>query len=277
MVILVIGSKGLVSNAIQQHYINQRIKVVESDIVKTWVSSNAVERISEYVSSLSFRPSRIINCAGLTDPKLPQQWLDEANFELPKNLLDFSQIEEIDLMTFGSIMENNPELCQENPYLKSKEKYFKHFRQTIDSNPRQLHLQLHTLYGGKKIHSHMFLGQMLKAIQEGTDFKMTDGLQLREYHHVDDDIQALDGILAKENGGIVEISHNEKLTLRSIAEFVFSEFNIMSQLKLGELPSPEVEQYVLEMSQLPKKPIIGFRSSLTGITEYLRELIGKPN
>ncbi len=275
--ILVIGSKGLVSVAIQQQYINQRVEVVEGDMAKTWVSGNAIERISKYVSSLPFRPSRIINCAGLTDPKLPKQMLYKANFELPKNLLDFSQEEEIDFITFGSVMENYPEVCQDNPYLLSKEMYFKYFRQTINENTRQLHLQLHTLYGGKKIHSHMFLGQMLKAIQEGTDFKMTNGLQLREYHHIVDEIQALDRIIATKNYGIVEVSHEEVLTLRSIAEFVFSEFDIMSQLKLGALPTPGVEQYVLGMNHMHRKPITGFRSSLTGITQYLRELLGRPN
>ena len=275
--ILVIGSKGLVSAAIQQQYVNQRLTVVPGDIAKTWVTSNAVGNISEYVNSLPFRPSRIINCAGLTDPKLPKQMLGDANFELPKNLLKFSQETEIDLITFGSIMENNPEICKENSYLMSKKMYFEYLRQSANGKSRQTHVQLHTLYGGKKIHPHMFLGQMLRAIQEGNDFKMTDGLQLREYHHIYDDIQALDRILGTKKGGIIEISHGEKLTLRTIAEHVFSEFKMMSQLKLGELPNPEVEQYVLGVNELPRKPVTGFRSSLRGITEHLRELLGKHN
>ena len=94
--------------------------VVPGDIAKTWVSTNAVGEISEYVRSLPFRPLTIINCAGLTDPKLPKQILNNANFVLPKNLLKFSQETEIDLVTFGSIMENNPELCDGNSYLMSK-------------------------------------------------------------------------------------------------------------------------------------------------------------
>jgi len=251
--------------------------VVSGEIAKTWVTSNAVGKISEYVSALPFRPSRIINCAGLTDPKLPKQMLNDANFELPKNLLEFSQETEIDLITFGSIMENRPELCQENSYLASKEMYFKYFQQKVSEKSSQTHLQLHTLYGGKNIHPHMFLGQMLRAIQEGSNFKMTDGLQLREYHHIDDDIQALDRILGTKKNGIIEIAHGEKLTLRTIAEHVFSEFKMMSQLKLGELPNPVVEQYVLGVNELPQMPVTGFRSSLKGITEHLRELLGKHN
>ena len=265
------------STAIQDHFRNQKVTTVDSHIAKVWSVRNSELKIREFLKSLPFRPTKIINCAGLTDPKLPKQTLNDVNFELPKNLLNISQSEDIELITFGSILEKNPALCEENPYLMSKEMYFRHFRQSVSSNSRQSHLQLHTLYGGKKIHSHMFLGQMFQAIQKGIDFKMTAGLQLREYHHIADDIQALERIMKAEKYGVIEISHNEKLSLRSIAEFVFSEFNIMSRLKIGELPSPEVEQYVLEFNHFSHKPLSGFRPSLTGITEYLRELLGKPN
>lgn len=275
--ILVIGSKGLVSKVIQHEFTNYGMTVVGSDVAKTWISSNAKGRIRDYVNSLPVRPTRIINCAGLTNPRLSKQLLIEVNFELPKNLLNFSREEEIELITFGSIMENNPVLCQENPYLLTKEMYFKHFSHTMNSDSKQLHVQLHTLYGGSKIHPHMFLGQMFKAIQEGNDFKMTNGLQWREYHHVADEIQALNRIISTKSNGVVEISHNEKLTLRSIAEFVFSEFNILSRLKVGELPSPDFEQYIMELNQVQEKPITGFRPTLTGIADYLRELVGKLN
>lgn len=274
--ILVIGSNGLVSTAIQQHFINEELVVVSSQVAKSWAVSNAESRIREYVNSLPARPSKIINCAGLTDPKLPKQLHLDVNFELPKNLLKFSEEEEIELITFGTVMENNPELCLQNPYLRAKEKFFRYISDTINTNSKLLHLQLHTLYGSKKIHNHMFLGQMFTAIEKGEEFKMTEGLQLREYHHIDDDIQALNRIIDTESYGIVKISHNEKITLRSIAEFVFSEFNISSKLKLGELPNPINELYTSRGNLTLEKREEGFRASLPGITDYLRELLGKP-
>jgi nucleoside-diphosphate-sugar epimerase len=275
-VILVIGSNGLVSTAIQQRYTDQKMVVVSSQIAKSWAVSNSESRIREYVKSLRIRPSKIINCAGLTNPELSKQMHVNVNFELPKNLLKFAQEEEIELITFGSVMENNPELCQQNPYLMSKEMFFSHLSDTIKTSSKLLHLQLHTLYGGKKLHSHMFLGQMFAAIQQGEEFKMTNGLQLREYHHIDDDIQALGRIIGAKNYGIIEISHNEKLTLRTIAEFVFSEFNIISKLKLGELPNPSIELYKSGNNLALDKQANGFRASLPGITDYLRGLLGKP-
>ena len=273
---MVIGSNGLVSTAIQQHYINQDMVVVGSQIAKSWAVSDAESRIREFVNSLPIRPSKIINCAGLTDPKLPKQLHVDVNFELPKNLLNFSEVEEIDLITFGSVMENNPELCLQNPYLRAKEMFFSYISDKTKTNSKLLHLQLHTLYGGKKPHSHMFLGQMFGAIEKGAEFKMTDGLQLREYHHIDDDIQALTRIIDTNRYGVMEISHNEKLTLRSIAEFVFTEFNITSKLKLGELPNPSIELYTSGMNLDSDVRQEGFRSTLPGITDYLRELLGKP-
>ena len=274
--ILVIGSNGLVSTAIQQHYIDQETVVVGSQIAKSWAVSDAESRIREYVNSLPIRPLKIINCAGLTDPKLSKQLHVDVNFELPKNLLNFSEEEEIDLITFGSVMENNSELCLQNPYLRAKEMFFSYISDRIKTNSKFLHLQLHTLYGGKKPHSHMFLGQMFAAIEKGAEFKMTDGLQLREYHHIDDDIQALTRIIDTKSYGVIEISHNEKLTLRSIAEFVFSEFNITSKLKLGELPNPSIELYTSGINLDSDARQEGFRATLPGITDYLRELLGKP-
>ena len=173
-------------------------------------------------------------------------------------------------------MADNPGLCQQNPYLMSKEMFFSYISDTIKTNSKLLHLQLHTLYGGKKLHSHMFLGQMFAAIEKGEEFKMTNGLQWREYHHIDDDIQALTRITDTTSHGIIEISHNEKLTLRSIAEFVFTEFNITSKLKLGELPNPSIELYTSGMNLDSDVRQEGFRSTLPGITDYLRELLGKP-
>ena len=274
--ILVIGSNGLVSTAIQQRFIDQDMVVVGSQIAKSWAVSDAESTIREFVNSLPIRPSKIINCAGLTDPKLPKQLHVDVNFELPKNLLNFSEEEDIDLITFGSVMENNPELCLQNPYLRAKEMFFSYISDRIKTNSKLLHLQLHTLYGGKKLHSHMFLGQMFAALEKGGEFRMTDGLQLREYHHIDDDIQALTRIIDTKRYGIVEISHNEKLTLRSIAEFVFSEFNVASKLKLGELPNPSIELYTSEINLDSDARQEGFRSTLPGITDYLRELLGKP-
>ena len=273
---MVIGSSGLVSTVIQEHYIDQKMVVVGSQIAKSWAASNSESRIKEYIKSLPMPPSKIINCAGLTDPKLPKQLHVDVNFELPKNLLKFSQEEEIELITFGSVMENNPELCRQNPYLMAKEMFFSHLSDTINTSSKILHLQLHTLYGGKKLHSHMFLGQMFAAIEKGQEFKMTDGLQLREYHHIDDDIQAIARIIDTKSYGIIEINHNEKLTLRSIAEFVFSEFNITSKLKLGELPNPSIELYTSGNNLASETRQKGFRASLPGITDYLRGLLGKP-
>ena len=48
-----------------------------------------------------------------------------------------------------------------------------------------MHLHLHTLYGGRP-QAHMFLGQMIRALERGAEFAMSSGEQLREYHHVHD-------------------------------------------------------------------------------------------
>ena len=158
--------------------------------------------------------------------------------------------------------------------MKSKKEYFDLFKSSVSRDSSHLHLQLHTLYGGIKVHRHMFLGQMFEAIQNRLDFKMTGGTQLREYHHIMDDIQALDKVIRTNTGGVVEISHQEKMTLRSIAEHVFSEFGILNRLKVGDLPNPSIEQYDMCLRDESQRQVDGFRPSLFGITQHLRELLG---
>ena len=272
--ILVIGSRGIVSTAVQHHFANEVIKVVESDIAKKWLRDSSEKKLHEFITSLPTKPLKILNCAGITNPKAPEKLLMEVNFELPKKLLAISQKEEINLITFGSVMENNQDFCRVNPYLKSKKEYFDLFKSSGSRDSSHLHFQLHTLYGGMKVHRHMFLGQMFEAIQNRLDFKMTGGTQLREYHHVMDDIQALRKVIMTNTGGVVEISHQEKLSLRSIAEHVFSEFGILSRLKIGDLPNPSIEQYDLCLNDESQSQVEGFRPSLSGITQYLRELLG---
>jgi nucleoside-diphosphate-sugar epimerase len=172
-------------------------------------------------------------------------------------------------------MESIPELCDSNAYLKSKTLYFQYFKNIHNPKVGNIHLQLNTLYGGKKYHPHMFLGQLIESIKKDVEFKMSNGSQIREYHHVKDDVQALVSLIYSAHSGIIAINHNERIPIRKIAEYVFSELDKTHLLRIGDLPSPEIEQYFYNEARSETPQDFGFRETLPGVLEFVREILGE--
>ncbi len=129
-----------------------------------------------------------IFAGGITDPLVAVEKINYSNIEFPKRVIEATfDHSDFRYLTVGSIHEN-VELFYNNNYLRSKLELGRLIeKKSYESNvkDRFLHLPLHTLYGGKP-KDHMFLGQIAKAIKNGTVFRMSSGLQLREYHHVED-------------------------------------------------------------------------------------------
>ena len=273
--LLIIGQSGVIAEEIRNAFISESIMFIGKESTRNWSSSAGLKHIQEYTDALPTKPSRIINCAGLTDPKKPEMELIELNYLLPKNLLDFSNQSQIPIVTFGSVMESIPEMNNANMYLKSKTLFFDYFREYQYHKTGNIHLQLHTLYGGKRYHPHMFLGQLIESIKEDEVFRMSSGNQLREYHHVQDDIRVLKELFNLKRTGIVTINHNEKLSLRRIAEYVFSELDKSHLLRIGDLQSPEIERYYIESEGETLPRSFGFRETLPGILENVREYLGE--
>jgi nucleoside-diphosphate-sugar epimerase len=273
--LLVIGKNGIIAQEVQIAFSDEPLVVVGRESTKTWSSEVGATDIEAYVEGMPSKPERIINCAGITDPRRPEKELIETNFILPRNLLQYSVMHNVPIVTFGSIMESIPELCNSNAYLKSKTLYFQHFKEVDKPKVGNIHLQLNTLYGGKKYHPHMFLGQLIESIKKDVEFKMSNGSQIREYHHVKDDVQALVDLINSAHSGIIAINHNERIAIRKIAEYVFSELDKSHLLRIGELPSPEIEQYFYDKARIENPQDFVFRETLPGILEFVREVLGE--
>ena len=273
--LLVIGENGVIAQEVRRAFSAEPLMVVGRESTKTWLSEDGAKDIKEYVEGLPSKPKRIINCAGITDPRRPEEELIETNFILPRNLLQYSLLHDVPIVTFGSIMESIPELCDSNAYLKSKTLYFRYFKNIDNSKIGNIHLQLNTLYGGAKYHPHMFLGQLIESIKKDAEFKMSNGSQIREYHHVQDDVQALVHLINSARRGIIAINHNERIAIRKIAEYVFSELDKNYLLRIGDLPSPEIEQYVSSDTNSETPQGLDFRETLPGVLEFVREILGE--
>ncbi|MFP6757348.1 MAG: NAD-dependent epimerase/dehydratase family protein [Alphaproteobacteria bacterium] len=96
-------------------------------------------------------------------------------------------------ITVGSVMERTDPLARANRYIASKIALAQALLELASQDPgvSALHLRLHTLYGSRHPHPHMFIGQIAQCLLSDTPFAMSTGLQYRQYHHVDDIAQAI--------------------------------------------------------------------------------------
>ena len=173
-------------------------------------------------------------------------------------------------MTLGSIHETIQEMCTDNPYLESK----KELEQFLVKNNfvNSAHFQIHTWYGGQNLQPEMFLGQIINSLKNKTIFNMSDGKQVREYHHVFDDATCMLKNLKNAVGGIHVISHGERLSLKEIAYGIFQYFDCMDLLDLNKIAPPRFE--VKDESDLGLKiSQCEFRPTMKGLIDYIEKNI----
>lgn len=273
--ILLIGRKGNLSRALQIYFSSENIHVIGSDTSSKWATSTSNDEIEAYLGGLKEKPDLIFYASGIIDPNAPLKELLDINFHLPRKLAEVSLKKNFKLITFGTIMENIDAISVSNPYIFSKRQYLDYLNRTKNSRSNTLHLQIHTWYGGANLKPFMFLGQMYAAIQKREIFKMSSGDQLREYHHIHDDLNVLNYLLDIDARGVLEINHGETISLKLLAEYVFSSFELRKLLQIGSLPRPEQENFQIEYAPSGPLGAENFRNTLPGIVEYFRLLAGE--
>lgn len=217
-------------------------------------------------------PTDVICAAGEVDPNAPESRLFEANVELP--LAIYRAIRSTRgthrFFTFGSVHESVVELGADNRYLNSKRRLLEERKAEMsrEEGPQWNHIQLHTLYGGLRSHSHMFLGQIEEALRTSNDFEMSSGDQLREYHHVEDVAKNVLSILERTGyENTLDLSSGEPLSLKEIATSIFQHFGAEKQLHLGTLPDPAGEIYTPQFKRSPS--LFVYRPAIPNILRWL--------
>ena len=210
--------------------------------------------------------------SGIIDASHPIEMLRLVNLDLPLKLARNAGSRKI--MTYGTIMERVIEPEKMNPYLRSKFDLGQALEKLRNNqNCQSLHFQLHTLYGGKIAHPNMFTGQIFKALQSKTSFEMSQGHQIREYHHVKDDVAAIKELIQTLPNGAYGLSHHKPITLAELAQSVFSHFNLLGLLKIGVKPSSPAEYFdPIRDSEMNVDSQI-FRETRQGVNEWLEQLL----
>jgi len=265
---MLLGSRGSLGSTILELMDPSEVFPVDRVDCEKWARPEQSNLIQSFISSLPSPPRLIINAVGKVDVSVGLDTLLLTNFHLPKNLINATRGSEINIVTFGSALEIFPGLSKSNNYLASKSRFRDYLERNTDALSRTLHLQANTFYGGQKFHQHMFLSQMFHSIQRETQFFMSSGRQLREYHHVVDDVLAMQFLLKNRINGIVELNHGQPLTLYEIATKVFSYYGLTKLLKVGELISHPDEDLLVASHKPHLLDSIRFRDTIPGIIEY---------
>jgi nucleoside-diphosphate-sugar epimerase len=217
----------------------------------------------------------VVFANGITDPSRPLAEIVASNVDFPRRVIEtLGPCGEFRFITIGSIQERFGEACAKNRYLASKEALG---RFVLGSplgaqTPRQLlHIRLHTLYGGKPP-AHMFLGQMLAALERRIPFQMSAGTQLREYQHADDIARAFREIMVRtwDFGPIVEIQAGEPVRLAELARAVFAAFGQSQLLSIGTRATPAGENVDVVFPRSPTWLLASARPTVPGIIDTLR-------
>ena len=266
-----IGGRGRLGRAIVQAYSGCDITTLDRSDYQGWSQAGGAEEITRYFDQPGNRDAMVFVTSGLLDPGASAAQLQGVNYQLPRNLIEGAGRLGIRVITFGTVMEQLQP--SGNAYVQSKAALGLYAAEAAAQGLPVIHLQLHTLYGVDAPSPFMFLGQILKAIQDDAPFHMSSGRQLREYHHFADVAAAIQQVCTALEPGVAAISHGQPLSLLNIAEAVFGELGKPELLHTGSLNEPPGENYQKVMQPGEFLRGLAFRDSLTGIVSYLRECL----
>jgi nucleoside-diphosphate-sugar epimerase len=218
---------------------------------------------------LEIFPSHIINTVGAIDKNLSLEELVSINTTLPINLIKACEEVGSKVVTFGSVHEKIESYRSQSKYIESKGQLFDFYKNNSEAMSRNLHFQIHTWYGGRKLHKNMFLGQLVHALNNNTEFVLQDGSQLREYHHLDDDARVIKDAIAKNYTGFIEIAHGEVLSIATIATAVIEYFRRVSLLNKDAFDETEISSHSVNIMN----KFYNFRNSIPGIINFLQTKI----
>ncbi len=267
---IILGQNGNLAQSLLSQY--PEATTVPKEEFLMWMRNPL--RMREFFSEIEAMTDEVdlFNSAEITNANADIGEITLANFHLPVFLSEQSTALDYRLITFGTVMEQIPKYAMSNPYLESKLRFYNEYQSNIDWANSNLHVQMHTLYGGKHIHPHMFLGQIYSALIHKKSFKMSGGIQIREYHHVDDVAKGIRLLVGTQQNGVNNISHGFPEKLKDIAESIFIHFDAINLLNLSSGTMDEHDNRELVFKKSKEIPEKYFRPTIVNIIQWLEEL-----
>ena len=277
----IVGANGRLGKTIARLCSDKQIITIDRSIYGNWGHNHASNDISRFFEKIQKNTKQEDNPeesiiyipAGIHAPQMPLEDHHRINFLMPKHIIECASKLGLRTVTFGTVMEEIVGFSTNNPYFLSKTQLSNFINEFSITNNLSLHIRLHTLYGVGLPSPFMFLGQILNSIRNQTQFNMSSGSQLREYHHIEDDVQAIFTLVKTKMHGVIAIHHGAAISLKDIAQYLFNEFNCLDLLALGALPDPIKDNFNSYFERPAVLTQTMFRETLPAITTYLRSHI----
>jgi nucleoside-diphosphate-sugar epimerase len=265
----VLGARGQLGKALVAASELAPIVALERGDYAEWWRDDAADAVTRFFRSRFEDGAVVYVAAGILHPGAEAEDHERANFRLPRNVVLGAARAGLRTVTFGTAMETVMGDQSSSPYVASKLR-LGNFVQNLPPKAGALHVRLHTLYGGGPPHPFMFLGQIWAALATGSEFRMSPGKQLREYHHVEDDVAALRLVVESGARGALDLSHGSPIALCDLARHVFEQFQRLELLQLGALSAPATDNYSRVFARPAVLSDVHFRDALSGVVDYLR-------
>jgi nucleoside-diphosphate-sugar epimerase len=294
--VLLFGANGNLGAALRRRLTasGHRVQSISWKDVAEWLdhsSKTQEQRIRGAISQIAADNIDILFANGLTDPRQPVARLFMSNTQFPQSVIAATRcMRGCRYMTFGTILERFGGNSANNAYAASKIELAEWVKEPVDRNSdtknldsarlnlkgRIIHLQIHTLYGGLEPAPHMFLGQLVAALQLRQPFAMSSGQQLREYHHVDDVAGSVDRLLSYSPwplDPILTLSSGQPVQLGALARAVFASAGRISDLRIGVLPTDETENLKQSFAASPAWLLEPSREPVRGVCAWIDTLL----
>lgn len=268
--IYVLGGRGRLGRAIADAWGPGHVALLQRCVYEDWWRPGADAEVRRYFDAAA-PGSVVVIASGLLDPALSEAEHERVNVALAVQVIGGACSAGLRVVTLGTVMESLAHGV--NRYVAAKTRLAQVVVQRASEGLPVLHVQLHTLYGLGSPSPHMFLGQMFEALQKGRPFEMSPGHQLREYHHVEDDVAAIRELLTTQMNGVVALSHGEPCALRDLAVDVFEQMHCMHLLRLGARPEPPIDNFATVLTRPSFLSRVDFRPALPNVARYMQDLL----
>lgn len=265
---VILGSTGLIGSAWKRLYPNSVL--VDRSTIGKWFSNKSRISFLNFLENLSNdKEIEIHFCFGDTNPTKELNYLMDLNCNLPLAIAKEALGRNCRIITYGSALEI---FSIRNNYFDSKRAFLGKIAK-LDTKNLWINVNLHTLYGDSYPHSHMFLGQIYTSLRDKTPFHMSSGKQLRELHHVDDDVLIIEAALRKGTIKQIVISHGKPLQLNEVADYLFNSFGLRELLRKNVLPDNPYDNYSKIFAASPNLDVISHRDPLKSIKDIFAKLL----
>jgi nucleoside-diphosphate-sugar epimerase len=271
--IFILGARGRLGHAIHTSQDPADFEAPGHDVYSEWWRGGGADEAARFFEKRHANETSVVYVAtGIIDPGRPHEEHERINFLLARNVVEGASKTGARVITFGTVMEKVVDDKGLNPYFSSKTKLGRFVEDFCATSRLGLHIRLHTLFGGRAPDPFMFLGQILQAIDKGSEFRMTPGMQLREYHHIDDEVAAIFRLANSRASGSVELSHGMPVMLKTLATYIFEAQDRLDLLKIGALPGPINDNYEFLFERTPVLDGLNFRDTLPAVVDYLAQV-----